>query len=540
MEYTIEKDQWEYAQRITSNKYRSLFSMIKNTVQSAGGKSNIGELSDVVNNYSRLFSSALECVEGKFKHDSLLNLTGSKDDLLVAYSANIASKTVLKDLESALENSMQEHSQKLEPIKDFDSVSFKWGETSYAAVRMASEGMAEFCISSKNNPLESMKKYFAEYSNNINEKIKSKMNNAIYQKIQGIKWNIGPYYIDGLKPIILPKNGKSNKRIEERETEQFYTPFQNLIIDDILPKDRIIGNQKIITDLERMARCLFLYNEKQERNPMTAKQKFQQKILIEGKKGEGKGEVCKYLIDYARNINKTLGSKLKVTFFEFDSSYVDGSIQKLKSQFKQISNSDELYLIWQDEIDQILEEKGTGRDSSNTDVIKEFQKFLQGQYINKGNYLILATTNEYLKLKPAIRDRFYPYVWEGAKTQNQKATLFQYKLEDAIQAGYINLKEEELSRLGKIAFDYRVSGREITNICSKVKAEAFKWDDLKQVFDLRDDYQAQLAKIDEINNTVGFQEIKRELAFLIKNKKTAIEDSIDYDSIEEALANGID
>ncbi|MBD3355111.1 AAA family ATPase [Candidatus Woesearchaeota archaeon] len=540
MEYTIDKDQWEYAQRINSNKYRSLFSVIKNTVQSAGKKENIKELSDVVNNYSRLFSSAVGCVEGQFKHDSLLNLTGSKDNLLAAYSATIASKTVLNDLESALENNIQTHSQNLEPIKNFDNVSFKWGETSYATVRRALEGVAEYCISSKKNPLESMKEYFVGYSNNVNKKIKSKINNAVYQKIQEIKWKIGPYQVDGLKPIILPKNGKSSKRIEERETEQFYTPFQNLVIEDILSKDRIIGNQKIITDLERMIRCLFLYNKKQGKNPMTAKEKFQQKILIEGKKGEGKGEVCKYLIDYATNINKTLGSNLKVTFFEFESSYVDGSIQKLKSQFKQISNSDTLYLIWQDEIDQILEEKGTGRDSSNTDIIKEFQKFLQGQYINKGNYMILATTNEYLKLKPAIRDRFYPYVWEGAKTQNQKAVLFKYKLEDAIQADYIKLKESELNTLGKIAFDYHVSGREITNICSKVKAEAFRWDDLKQVFDLRNDYQAQLAKIDEINNTVGFQEIKRELAFLIKNKKTAIQDSIDYDSIEGALANGID
>jgi len=526
--YEIDSKELENFESLSRSKYNHLFRVLNNFAkrEQSSNQDFSNELTDMVERYSGLFTSVVEAVNTKFSDNSWADLVQKKNDFLLIYGQNVASKAILKDLESLLEEN-QSSSQTLTESKAFDSKYVIWGETSYTSMRVALEGMIEHCSDSKNYA-ESMRDFFSGFANATDALLRSKLRKEIYDGVRVIKWKIGPHDIDGLKKIVLPKNGSSKKTVEKREHEQFYTPLQDLVVPAALPKTRIIGDKSIITELERMVRCLFLYNASVGKNPMSEAEKFEQRLLIEGMPGGGKGEVCHYLVNYAKELNENLNSNLKITCFGFESSYVDGSIQKLKSQFKQIGNEERIFLVFQDEIDQILQEKRQGKEASNNDVIKEFQKFLEGQYVNKGNYIVLATSNEYLKLPLAIRQRFYTYHWKGAQTEQEKSTLFQYKLEDGVEQGYIHIEPEEFQQLGGMADKLGLSGRDITRICKMVKSEAFIWDSLGEVYKLKDDYEAQIKKIAEINNPVDFNQIKSRIIRFAKDRENAGQDSIDY------------
>jgi len=534
--YEIDEKLLDFFQSVATNKYKPLFSVMDNNAKVLARKTNAdpNELSELVNRYTRLFSSVVEGVSSQFNSDSLMDIVSSKDAFLVAYASNIAAKTVAKDIEYALENDLTNRSQHLQKDNtSFNKKAVCWGEASYTHVRAALEGMIQYCSGSSKTALEGMRDYFTMYANATNDLIKSKVGKDIYNEIKDVAWKIGSHELDGLKPIVVVENINSNKKVNDREKEQFYTPLPNLITPKALPRNRIIGDQTIITDLERMVKALFMYNDKAGKNSMTAKNKFHQRIILGGTPGEGKGEVCHYLIDYAKDLSAKIGRKLKVTYFEFESSFFSGEWQKLKSQLKQITEGNDIYLIFQDELDQILQEKNRGKDTSNNDTIKEFQKFLQGQYINKGNYLIIATSNVKKKLPWAIRDRFIPYSWRGAETKEQKALLFKFKLEDGIEAGYINIEDQEFQKLGELAYQYNLTGRNITDICNSAKADAFRWEKLGEIYKLRDDYNLQLTKIDELNDQIYFKHVRSKLISFVKNRNKGDEDSIKYD---EAVA----
>jgi len=135
--------------------------------------------------------------------------------------------------------------------------------------------------------------------------------------------------------------------------------------------------------------------------------------------GEGKNMVCHYIINYAERVNETTKGNLIVTKFDSDSSWKNGSVLKLKSQFDQFANENKLFLIFEDEVSKLLRERGGVNDQDKEDVVLEFQSFLDGAYLNKGNYLIIATTNKYTDLPAAIRRRFEVKSWKVQRIQTR-------------------------------------------------------------------------------------------------------------------------
>lgn len=534
MVHTIQQETLEHSQRLVQNRYRPVFNILRGTIKkSRGDDSQAREISDIVDKYARLFSAVVHSIEDTFGQDSDLGLLtpSTRDDFLVAYSANIAAKTVAKDLEASLETFPHATAKVLDSRQPFDQNVFSWGQPSYSTVKLALEGMVKHAINSGKHPLQSLKDYFSMYANLTNRQIRTRIDKEAYDIFKDVKWKIGNYELDGLTPIVIANNGTSTKPVAKIERTQFYTPFQYLHLDksELLPRSRIVGDQNVITYLERMVRCLFMYDPKVGKNPMKAKKKFQQHVLLAGMPGSGKGKVNEYLVDFAEQFNEKVGSDLMVTQLEFDSSFMDGSIQKLKSQFRQVGEGKRIFVIYQDEIDQKFAEKGHGRETSNNDVIKEMQKFMQGQYENKGNYLILAATNQYGRLPAAIRSRFYKVSWQGAVTPQQKGTLFKYKLEPGAEAGYVPISNEEYAELGKLAHSHNLSGRDVDTICKKLMADAFRWDNLGKVWGLRGDYDAQLDMIDQINNDITFAQVQAELKSFAANEAQAKEDSLRYE-----------
>ena len=532
---TIDDTVLEKYESMVQVRYKSLFSMLQHKVAAAKNHPQKSGLSDLVEKYGKMFSSVLHAVSDSMTSEPISELTSSKDDFLILYSAYIASRTIVKDAESASENEPVNTAlllgRKNVPPKDI----VEKGKTEYTAIRKALESMVDYLTSLKEFNHDDIADFFIEFSNQANKEIKNVMQGKAYEKLKDISWKIGLYDIDGLKDIVQPQNGRKIKSVQKSEKSQFNTPLVYLHIDKakVLPKERIVGDPRVLTQLERMVKCLFLYNPKVGRNPTKEKRIFRNKILLQGLPGGGKGAVSFYAIDYAERFNQTVDGDLMVTEFDIDSSYEDGKIQKLKSQIGQIVGQRRLFLIYEDEIDGILKADAPGHQKkSDLQVIKEFNKFLDGEYPDNGNYLFLANLNDIGNLSPDNRRRFYEINWQGAVTKDQKTVLFRYKLEDGMKIGYVSIDDESFGKLGQLAFEHTLTGADITQICDNVTESSFRWDLLPEVYKLKEDYEKQLECIDKIHDMVTLRVVEEEFWRFIDNKTKSNHDSLEYRGVQ--------
>ncbi|MFH1307728.1 MAG: AAA family ATPase [archaeon] len=523
----VDDEIFEHHIRSARIKYRNLLSSLSEKSRAAG--TGVDSLPDIVRDTSMLFGGSLHLVEEEFRKDSGLNTIRSRDDLLILYSAYIASRVASQDAERTVgqggTNSLVQGKKKL------DKQLVERGKTEFSTVKMALEGMVEHVIGSKGSPFQSIVDYFSEYSNQVNVELSGALQKGELEKISQIQWTIGPYDVDGLHAVIAASNGNSSSNIQVREKQQFNTPLKYLKIPDDkrLAKDRIVGDQETITYLERMVRCLFLYDSNIDRNPMRDARIFQNAILLQGLHGQGKGAVSYHSIDFAEQLNDRLGGNLLVTKFDIDSSYVDGRIQKLKSQFHQISSERRIFLVYQDEIDGMLEDrKSANGQNSNQDVVQEFNKFLDGEYPNKGNYLLIGNINDVGNLRATHQSRFNIINWQGPTTEEQYFSLWKYKLEKGVREGYVSVSDGDLKQLGNLSMKYVLSGRDVTKICERAIGDSFSWDKLGEVHELRGDYQRQIQHIPSLFKRIDYSNLQGRVNNFVEHKERAHKDSQEY------------
>lgn len=275
-----------------------------------------------------------------------------------------------------------------------------------------------------------------------------------------------------------------------------------------------------------MVDCLMLYDPQTKKNPAVAKKLFNPRLLIKGLPGGGKGMVMNYTVDYAESQAMQLGQDLLVTSFNVQSSYVDGSIQKFKSQIQQIINENRLFLLYQDEIDDLLlDESQHRRDADKHQVRKEFNKFTDGAYPNNGNYLLLSSINDINNLSKDNMSRFYHIHWEGAVSAEDKAKLLAYKLEEGIEKGYVQLNKEAFKQFGKAAYDYKLTGRDINTIASKLLADSFDWQRINELHELKGDYAKQLAAVDAMYRPITANQVYQAVEQMRKEREMGQRDS---------------
>lgn len=504
--------------RLAGVKYTHLFNSLFPKVSSRK------DLEAVVIKYSLLFSGVFHLVDEKIKQDPAFEQIINIDSVSLLYSAYVASKVVCKDAESYVEQNGHSRSMLLDTIVSSSGTLLPERSTDYAVVRSTLENLIACTESSGKKPVEAVLSYFSEYNSQVANELDTTVPRAVLDKIKDIKWIIDKYEVEGIKPVVMPQDAPKIGNVHKKEEEQFYTPLTYLHIpkSKVLPRNRVIGDQDTITFLERMVKCLFMYNPSVGKNPMTEKGIFNNKVLLQGLPGGGKGAVSFYIINFAEEFNKRVKGNLMVTCFNIDSSYEDGKIQKLKSQLHQVTTENKLFLIYEDEVDGLLKEESPGHQKkSDLQVIQEFNKFLDGQYPNNGNYLLLANINNINNLSATNQSRFYKINWQGAVTKEQKSLLFRYKLENGINSGYVAIAQEEFDKLGNVAHEGGLTGRDITTICQTVCANSFRWDDFGKVYDLRDNYEKQLQQIDHLYNRVDFQTLEKETLRFIENKDKA-------------------
>ncbi|MFT4297729.1 MAG: AAA family ATPase [Candidatus Woesearchaeota archaeon] len=513
----------------SKNTYKSLFQLLGRQSRNSGI-----ELSDLVDNYSELFAGIARGVEKLALHDPFIKDNPNAENLLTAYSMHIASRVVVEDLESMVGESALD--MNIDDTVDIDpNAVFSWEKTSYSNTKLALESMANYAIKSSKKPAEALKDFFDSYSIIISKQLQSRMISASYTGLSNQRWKVGSYEIKCIKELPNAVSSTNPSDVEKQGYGRFHTPLKELVIpkNEIIPKSRIVGDKAVLDFLEKMVEMLFCYNPRAGMNPyLDDEDMFTSAIMLEGMPGVGKGVACYSTISYALKLNSALNSDLLVTEFVVDSSWVDGSILKLKSQFDQINSENRLYLIFQDEIQRLIKStKGGGSTSHNEDVELELQKFLNGTYANKGNYLLLATTNKFNSLRPAVRDRFHLESWRGAYTAEEKATLFRYKLEKGIQRGYVEVSDRELKRLGQLAYESELSGRIITRICKTAKQNNYDYQGISSVLELRNGrYEDQIKAKNRLFGKITFEILETETLRAIDNLRSGEQNTLRYEA----------
>ena len=535
VEKKVDLENLEHYKRLAGFRYKDLYN---NIIDKLCSKKDSGrECATAVQKYSVLFGAVFNMVNNQAK--DTLHPAAVSDDIALLYSAYVASKVVCKDLEASSENGFS-RSMALESRIYKSYVPETKGE--HVAMRNTLENLVDFIAESCRQPAESILSYFSEYNSQVASEIAAIAPKITLEKIKDLKWIIGPYEVEGIKPAVAANDATKIKSVSKEENQQFYTPLTYLHIpkNKVLRRERIIGDPNVITFLERMVHCLFMYNPNVRKNPMADEGIFRNRVILQGLPGGGKGAISYYIINKAEEINhKINGNKqnqdgsLMVTCFNINSSYKDGKIQKLKSQFNQVVNENRIFLLFEDEIDGLLKEESPGKqDASDLQVIQEFNKFLDGQYPNNGNYLLLANVNNINNLSAANKSRFYIINWQGAVAKEDQGRLFKYKLERGAEHGFVSISDEDFTRLGELSYKGGLNGRDITVVCEAVCSDAFDWRNVGEIYDLKKEYSRQIEQIRRMYNKVTYANVEAKVLEVIKNKAAADAESI-------ALAQGV-
>lgn len=233
----------------------------------------------------------------------------------------------------------------------------------------------------------------------------------------------------------------------------------------------IIGNDEVKKELKLSMKKLFLYDAEQEMNPALEMNQFKQHYLLEGEPGNGKGMLGAYTATIGKELSQKLNKELKIISFESNSSYQDGPILRLLSYLKEISFSNNLYLVLLDEIDSAFTSRTDDRTHNyQRKLTNELLKFTSNSvdYVNKGNYVMISMTNTPEQLDKAFisRTKNSRYVCEGPKTSEQKITLMKKLLYKFVPENKIKINDWKT--IGDAAYKMNLSGRDLTGCIRNV------------------------------------------------------------------------
>ncbi|MCC7574092.1 ATP-binding protein [Candidatus Woesearchaeota archaeon] len=228
--------------------------------------------------------------------------------------------------------------------------------------------------------------------------------------------------------------------------------------------DDIIGNVVVKDSLDLSMRKLFLYNSERKNNPALEKMQFKQNFLLVGESGNGKGMLAAYAASVGSDLASKLDKDLRIVSMENNSSYQDGPILKLLSYLKNISNSDDLFLVILDEVDSVFSSRVDYKTQNyQKKLVTELLKFTSNsvEYVNKGNYVLIAMTNTPNQLDPAFLNRLNKgtYLCEGPKSVDEKILLVKNLIYKLVPDDVVRVKD--WNKIGGVAYDLGLSGREL-------------------------------------------------------------------------------
>ena len=320
----------------------------------------------------------------------------------------------------------------------------------------------------KSSSLTNAKSNISDYLNCVEDYCVEKMSSQIfselheqYKKINILSQN---FQVLGISEREI-QQGIDEKINQTLAKNPHQKKLEELILNPI-QKQQIIGNESGLLTIETEIPCLMHYDSINMQNPFEG---FNQYLLFAGEKGTGKTMTARYAMTLAKNISEKHGKELCLVKMNFEDRYQCGPLENIRAQFSQLNKGNQIYIVFIDEIDTKIPSRNNGMgDNYKKDVIGEFLKFRGGgDYINKGNYMFIATTNQPNNIDPAILNVFKVENLQGPITKQQKTQVLYNNLAEGMEIGYVQIKK--WGEISEYLDNYHLNGRDLTNIAKDAK-----------------------------------------------------------------------
>jgi SpoVK/Ycf46/Vps4 family AAA+-type ATPase len=395
---------------------------------------------------------------------------GTDQELIHLLSCYVASRAIPQLYEqegsqAGIENTI------LDPkgIKDF-SLEFKRREQSVldAILNQYSDYI------SQGTPLSNVKAESYNFFNYLAKKSAELVLNEKYSKYSKILENLvinGPSFsIAGISKE-EPKNGRNKSFVSG--DEQIKKDFKVIEITDDLRVYRkdIVGNEEAVAEIEIAVKNVMAYRKDDQANPFLEGRKkkgFNQGLLLMGDTGTGKTLVARYGMSLADEIARKYGKELSIVKFDIMSTYQEGGVIMLQHQLSQVCQGDKIYYLSIDEIDSMFTSRSEGSADSHyhREKLGEILRFLDGDYPNKGNYIVVATVNNIKGVDRALRNaRLDRIHCPGPCSAEDKAKVIAIHFGDEIKKGLVNVVN--WTRIGEAAVKYNINGRQLADVANK-------------------------------------------------------------------------
>ncbi|MBU0979397.1 MAG: ATP-binding protein [Nanoarchaeota archaeon] len=400
------------------------------------------------------FGGIYEALKSRFMEGEK-KLPATRAAFMRAYMSYVASEAILGQEEP----DGPVLSETLEPRRPYRTVNISFGETDSRTltdiVKQYSD-MAGNCVEER-HARKSRSNFFTAVSETCKEKLSEPGNKKLYEAFQELevqgRINGGSFSVRGIsgKRKIAVAGPKQEAVKHRKGLEQVM--FENVY------ESEIFGNNAAIELVKTEVSCLMYYDPSERRNPWDG---FKQYLLLVGKPGTGKTMLSHFAATYAKEIEGATGKVVNIVGLDFEDRFQYGPLDNIRAQLKQVSYNNQIYLVVIDELETKIPSR-EAQENHKSDVAGEFLRFRgQGGYINRGNYIILGTTNEPHKLDSAVLDVFEVAGVEGPKTAKEKVSVLYKRLETGLKEG--SVKVQDWQSIADLLIKHDLSGREIKNV----------------------------------------------------------------------------
>jgi len=245
----------------------------------------------------------------------------------------------------------------------------------------------------------------------------------------------------------------------------------DIIICTEARKDQVVGNKELIEQIEASLRLLFLYDLKNKIHPHILRYgSYVQRILAIGEPGCGKSFTLEAMVNQAQQLSELYNKPIHTKDISNDlkSKYYSESSHNIKRLFQEVEKGESLYIIIADDLDTVIFGRKENEESENISVFGEFIRSLESiKSQNKGNYILLATTNKPENIDPALVRRFQKkIIVKGPESIDDYISLLRIKL-----AGYVDdelVQISEWEKVGAVLYENKVPGSLVADIASSL------------------------------------------------------------------------
>ncbi len=239
-------------------------------------------------------------------------------------------------------------------------------------------------------------------------------------------------------------------------------PERVLAVPALVTEKAVVGNEEMMSGLWTAIYGLSHFDGKE--NPLRKRLALPSTVSIQGDPGTGKTMGIRQCYFAAK---RDLEPRMRVPLKLFSltnaikSSLFAESAKNLRGEFQTIRESEAAYLIVADDIESIIHDRrGLSHSPEEKNITNTLLNELQGLFTEeKGNYLLVSTSNHQLSVDPALDDRLSQLVLfaPGPRTPREYARIFQSHLSEGIAAGYVRI--DDWDAVGNYAEQVRIKGQ---------------------------------------------------------------------------------